>query len=117
MEIDIIHIQNLISVAFSDGVFDKEEEEFLYEIAEDYDIPKEKVMELVKNAANLEFIVPEDPDEREEQLINIVFMSMLDGEFHDEEYTLCMHVAERLGLTKEDLDEAVALTKRLTARK
>ena len=114
MQGEIVHIQNLIAVAFADGVFDEVEKEFLYEVAYEYNVSDEQVEELLARSSELEFVVPEDHDEREEQLINIVFMSMLDGDFHENEYALCMDVATRLGLTKEDLDEAVTLTKRLT---
>lgn len=112
-EVNLIHFQNLIAVAFADGTLDEEEEEFLYEMAEDFDIDVEEVKKMIANADQLEFIVPENQDEREEQLVNIVFMSMLDGEIHENEYEMCLHVAEKLELTKKELDEAISLTKNL----
>lgn len=112
-EINLIHFQNLIAVAFADGNLDEEEEEFLYDMAEDFDIPSEEVQKLIKNADSLEFIIPESQEDKEEQLVNIVFMSMLDGDFHEDEYAICLDVAKRLGLSKSDLDEAVKLTKNL----
>lgn len=110
---NLIHIQNLIAVAYADGNIDEDEQEFLFDMAEDYDIPREAVEELLKKADKLHFLVPEDPIEREEQLVNIIFMSMLDGEFHDNEYALCLDVAKKLELTEKDLDEAIKLTKKL----
>lgn len=112
-ENNIIHIQNLIAVAYADGSLDEAEEEFLYDIAEDFEIDFKLVDDLLKKASTLEFIVPESQEDKEEQLVNIVFMSMLDGDFHESEYAICLDVAKRLGLTKSDLDEAVKLTKNL----
>lgn len=108
-----IHIQNLIAVAFADGNIDDDEEEFLFDMAEDYGISRGTVKGLLKNADKLEFLVPEDPEDREEQLVNIVFMSMLDGDIHENEYALCLDVAKKLELTEKDLNEAIALTKKL----
>ena len=112
-EPNLIHIQNLIAVAYADGNIDEDEEEFLFDMAEDYGISKGTVKGLLKNADKLHFLVPEDPIDREEQLVNIIFMSMLDGEFHDNEYALCLDVAKKLELTEKDLNEAIALTKKL----
>ena len=48
-----------------------------------------------------------------DQLADIVFMAMIDGEIHQKEYDLCLHIAERLDMSKNDLDEAIKLTKKL----
>lgn len=112
-EIKLEHINNLIAVAFADGVFDEEEVEFLYEKAEEFDIPTEQIKTSIENADKLTFMVPQNTEDREDQLADIVFMMMIDGDIHDKEYSLCLSITKRLNLDKEDLDDVISLTKRL----
>jgi tellurite resistance protein len=112
-EVNLEHFKNLVAVSVADGFLDEDEKGFLEERAEEFGLPKAEVSEIVENADKLEFIVPEDEEDREEQLADIVFMSMLDGEIGDKEYQLCLNIAERLELKKNDLDEVIALTQRL----
>lgn len=107
------HFQNLVSVAFADGHVEDSEKEFLEDRAEELGLPAEEVSRIMENALDLEFIVPDDLDDREEQLADVVFMSMVDGDIEQKEYDLCLNIAERLELRKSDLDEVIALTRRL----
>lgn len=107
------HFKNLVAVAYADGYLDHDEEDFLYDKAEEIGIPFEHVEEIVKDAESLEFLVPMNMEEREDQLADIVYMSMIDGELHDKEYELCLTISQKLGFEKKDLDEAIELTKRL----
>jgi len=112
-EINLDHFKNLVAVSMADGFLDDDEREFLEERAEELGLPSEEVAEVMANTDKLEFVVPEDEEDREEQLADIVFMSMVDGTIEDKEYQLCLNIAERLELKKVDLDEVIALTKRL----
>ena len=107
------HFQNLVAVAFADGILDEEEEDILYEKADEFELPEDQVEELINNAEDLEFIVPLNMEDREDQLADIVFMAMIDGDLHEKEYKLCLSISERLGLDKDDLDLAIELTKKL----
>lgn len=112
-EINLDHFKNLVAVSLADGFLDDDEREFLEERAEELGLPSDEVSQIMANADKLEFVVPEDEEDREEQLADIVFMSMVDGDIEDKEYQLCLNIAERLELKKEDLDEVIALTQRL----
>lgn len=112
-DIKLEHFQNLVSVALADGQFEESEREFLEERAEEFGLPADEVSKIINNAQQLEFIVPDDLEDREEQLADVVFMSMVDGDIEQKEYDLCLNIAERLELKKSDLDEVIALTKRL----
>ncbi len=111
--IKLEHINNLIAVAYADGTLDDDEKDFLYERAEEFEIPTEDIKKSLENARNLQFVVPQNVDDREDQLADIVFMMMIDGDIHDKEYDLCLSITNRLGLEKEDLDDVISLTKRL----
>lgn len=112
-EINLEHFKNLVAVSMADGFLDDDEKEFLEERAEEFGLPRDEVSDIVAKAGKLEFIVPENEEDREEQLADIVFMSMVDGDIEEKEYQLCLNIAERLELKKEDLDEVIALTQRL----
>ncbi|HNP17803.1 MAG TPA: TerB family tellurite resistance protein [Fulvivirga sp.] len=107
------HFQNLVAVAFADGHMEEVEKEFLEERAEELGLPSKEVAQIMENALNLTFIVPDNLEDREEQLADVVFMSMIDGDIEQKEYNLCLNIAERLELKKSDLDEVIALIKRL----
>lgn len=111
--IKIEHFKNLVAVAAADGFLDDNEMEFLTEKAEEIGMSKDEVTQIIEQKEKLQFMVPMNMVDREDQLADIVYMSMIDGEIHENEYQLCLNIAERLGLTKQDLDEAVDLTKRL----
>ena len=112
-EINLDHFKNLVAVSMADGFLDEDEKGFLEERAEELGLPSDEVGAIMANADKLEFVVPEDEEDREEQLADIVFMSMVDGDIEEKEYQLCLNIAERLELKKNDLDEVIALTQRL----
>ena len=107
------HFKNLVAVAMSDGFLDENEKEFLADKAEEIGLPMDEVKEILDNADQLQFMVPMNMVDREDQLADVVYMAMIDGDIHDKEYRLCLSIAERLSLKKEDVDEVVNLTKRL----
>ena len=115
-EVNIDHFKNLVAVSVADGHLDDDEREFLEERAEELGLPADDVKNIIDNADKLEFVVPDDEEDREEQLADIVFMSMVDGTIEDKEYALCLDIANRLELKKSDLDEVIALTQRLWNR-
>lgn len=115
-DIRLTHFKNLVAVAVADGYLDDDEREFLIEHAEECGLPSEKVQDIIANAKELEFLVPDSDEDREEQLADIVFLTMIDGEIEPKEYELCLNIAKRLELKKEDLDEVIALTQRLWNR-
>lgn len=113
--IRIQHFRNLVAIASADGVMDEDEKDFLIEKAEELGIPEEQMEEILNNLEGLEFEVPQNMEDKEDQLADIVFMTMIDGEIHDTEYNLCLKIADKLGLKKEDVDEVINLTRRLWA--
>ena len=112
-KIQIEHFQNIVAVAHADGILDQSEKDFLSDRADDYGFSKETVDKIFKNIDNLEFIIPQNNEEREEQLSDAVFMAMIDGKVDDREYNLCLKIAEKLDLDRKYLDEVIDLTKRL----
>ncbi|PIE86357.1 MAG: hypothetical protein CSA05_00890 [Bacteroidia bacterium] len=111
--IKVEHFKNLVAVAVADGTFSEDEMEFLKKRAQEYGINERKVYEIMQYADKLQFEVPLNKFEKEEQLADIVYISMIDGQIHDKEYELCLKIAERLDLTQKYLDQIIELTKKL----
>jgi uncharacterized tellurite resistance protein B-like protein len=107
------HFQNLVAVAYADGSFSEEEMHFLAEKAVDFGLDNEIVDAIIKRAPELEFEVPLNDFEREDQLSDVVFMSMVDGNVAEKEYNLCLKIAEKLEFTVKDLDQVIELTAEL----
>ena len=111
--IKLEHFQNLVAVAYADGHLDPNEAKFLAERAEEYGLPKNIVDQIIDNVDNLEFIIPLNDEEREDQLTDSVYMAMVDGSVDKTEYDLCLKIAEKLDFDKSYLDEIIRLTKEL----
>jgi len=107
------HFQNLVAVALADGVLDDNELYVLTERAEEYGIEKAFINEVIKNAENLEFLIPLNDEDREEQLADAVHMAMVDGQVDDKEFQLCLKIAEKLDLDEDYLNYIIKLTKKM----
>lgn len=112
-QIKLEHFQNLVAVAYSDGHLDINEAEFLAERAEEYGLPKDIVDTIIDNVNNLEFIIPLNDEEKEEQLTDSVYMAMVDGSVDQREYDLCLKIAQKLDFDQQYLDDIIRLTKDL----
>lgn len=90
------YIKNLVILSYADGVLSELEQELLREKAGEIGIGPQELNNWVENAADLVFELPGTSEEREHQLINMIDMSNVDGEFSQEEYDLCLLMAEKL---------------------
>jgi len=110
------HFSNLVTVAYADGILSEDEKNFLEERAIDYGLNKDEVDEIISKVDILKFMVPLNEEEKEEQLSDIVYMSMIDGDVHKKEYDICLTIAKRLDFKQKDLDHIIKLTKKLWAK-
>ncbi|MCA6074264.1 hypothetical protein [Fulvivirga sedimenti] len=90
------HIQNLVVLAFVDGVIDPEELDLLHELAEEIGISPEELDHWLENAEELVLKFPNSLEERERHLINMINLANSDGEFSQSEYELCKLMADKL---------------------
>lgn len=104
---------NLILVAHADNMIDEDEIDFLMEKAKELGIPTDEANRFISQVATLEFTIPRDEEEKEDHLVDIVHLSLIDGELHEREYKLCYSLARRIGFTEDDLNKAIELAKRL----
>jgi len=113
-KIKLEHFANIVAVAASDGKITDEELELLKNRAIEYGLDENDVNNLVDNAGSLEFIIPLNNVEREEQLSEAVLMSMIDGEITQKERNICLKIAEKLGFDEKYLNYIIELSKKLT---
>ena len=114
MKIKIEHFANIVAVAFADGKLTDEELDLLQTRAIENGLPETEVKKLIENAKDLEFKIPMNQVEREEQLSEAVLMSMIDGEISPTEYELCLKIAEKLGFNEKYLNYIIELSKKLS---
>jgi len=115
-QIKLEHFQNIVAIAYADGILTDAESALLKKRALEYGLSEKKVNEILSNASNLELIIPLNEEDKEEQLSEAVYMSMINGDIHENEYNLCLKIAQKLDMTSEYLDEVIKLTKKLTSR-
>ncbi len=107
------HFANLLIVAHADGKLTKEEIDLLAQRAIDYGLSEAEVRQMTDNLEKLKFEIPLNQEEKEEQLTNAIYMSLIDGEIAPQEYQICLSLAQKLGLDKKYLDNLIELVKEL----
>ena len=107
------HFANLLIVAYADGKLTKEEIDLLAQHAIDYGLSETEVRQMTDKLEKLKFEIPLNQEEKEEQLTNAIYMSMIDGEIAPQEYQICLSLAQKLGLDQKYLDNLIELVKEL----
>ena len=115
-KIKLEHFVNLVAIAAADGYLDAREREFLAERAEENGMKAEEFDSIIHDADKLQFIVPLNQVECEEQMNDAIFMSIIDGNISDQEYKLCINLACRLGIEPKEVDDMVGNIRRIWAR-
>lgn len=115
-KIKLEHFKNLVAVAAADGYLNYREREFLAERAEESGLTSEEIDHLLLDAHQLQYLVPFNQVECEDQLNDVIFMSIIDGEIAEAEYKLCVYIAERLGLDRSLVDAMVNEVQKIWAR-
>ena len=113
-KIKLEHFANIVAVAASDGKITDEEFELLKERAIEYGLSESDINKLIDSAESLEFIIPMNDIEKEEQLSEAVLMSMIDGDVDGNEYDICLKIAEKLGFDEKYLNYIIELSKKLS---
>jgi DnaJ-domain-containing protein 1 len=107
------HFENLVAVAFIDGFLDEEETTFLSEKSQEFGLSQREAENIIRQADALQFIIPKNKVDKEDQLADAIYMSMVNGEVHKKEYELCLQLAQRLGLEQKEVDNMIELITKL----
>ncbi len=90
--------RQLVDMALADGELDPAERDLLEAIAEGLEISPEEFLKILTHPERIDFIPPNDLDERLIQFMEIVDMMLADEEIRPEERTLAVKVAGKLGI-------------------
>ena len=89
--------KNLIAVMLSDGQIDQDELKYLGMVCARHGITEKQLQDILKKPQNIKFTPPKDPNNRMQQLVDIVFMMLADGQIDEREMDTCMTLATHLG--------------------
>lgn len=105
MTTDIEHFRNLVSLSAADGKIEEIERMALSKIAYERGIPLDRMNVMLNKANEYTYLIPQNMQDREKQLEDMIMFAQIDGEFSKAELDLITTVAERLGFSKEELDK------------
>lgn len=108
MMTDIEHFRNLISLSAADGKIEETERVALSKIAFERGIPLDRMNVMLKKASEYTYLIPQNMKDREKQLEDMINFALVDGEFAKAELELIETVSERLGFSKDELEQYVS---------
>lgn len=91
------HFSNLCQLALADAIINKQEAEYLEGLCTQYGISRAEFNEIMNDAYSIEFVSPETPLERLEQMYDLVRMVLMDDLIDERKVQLCVKVAKNLG--------------------
>jgi tellurite resistance protein len=113
-KIKLEHFANIVAVAASDGTISINELELLKDRALEYGLQEDDINNLLDTAESLEFIIPMNDVDKEDQLSEAVLMSMIDGRIDKKEFDICLKIAEKLGFDEGYLTHIIELSQKLS---
>jgi uncharacterized tellurite resistance protein B-like protein len=94
------HIANLVSIARSDGNFSTAEKILIFDIGKKNGISTEKIKKIIKSDEPIKFKVPKNDSDRFDRVFDLVKMVLTDGAKTEDELSVCIELAEKLGFRK-----------------
>jgi len=112
MTTEIEHFRNLVSLSVADGKIDETEKIALAKIAYERGIPYDRMTVMLKHANEYTYLIPQNMIEREKQLEEMIQFAKVDGEFAQAEMELITMVADKLGFSRQELDQFIKSSER-----
>ena len=94
------HLQNLILMAKSDHSIDQSELVVIYKIGINRNFTEGEIKELLRCHKKTKLIIPENNQDKFEQLYDLTLVMMADGIIEDDEMNFCIDFGNKLGLRK-----------------
>ena len=91
------HLRNLIALAKADGHLHEEEEKMLYKIGEKYGLKDRQIASLIQSEKDVELQVPDNHDQKMDQLFDLVLMVYADGVVEEAEIKFCEDLMVEFG--------------------
>jgi len=103
----IEHFRNLVSLSAADGKIEESERVALSKIAYERGIPMDRMNVMLSKANEYVYLIPQNMVDREKQLEEMIAFAKVDGTFCESELNLITTVAERLGFSKNELEQFI----------
>ena len=94
------HINNLVSIAQSDGHFSMAEKRLIFNIGRRHGLKDEKLKKIIKTKEPIKFKIPDNDSDRVDMVMDMVEMLLVDGAATETEIADCISIAEKLGFRK-----------------
>src|SRR3954469_20492785 len=107
--IKLEHFRNLISLSAADGKIEDVERVALSKIAFENDIPLDRLNFMIDKAHEYIFLIPQNQNEREKQLDDMLTLALVDGEFAKAEHELINAVGIKLGFSSEEVEHIISV--------
>jgi len=101
------HFRNLVSLSAADGKIKDVERVALAKIAYEHGIPLDRLNVMLLKASEYVYLIPQNNEEREKQLEEMISLAWVDGEFAPAEFELIKMVAEKLGFSIQEMERIV----------
>lgn len=105
-QVRMMHLVNLMSIAYADGQITQEENNILVNIAQHWDLTEEEFNDCIEywkqtEEKDIPIAVPENEDEGVAFLKDFTLVMMIDGEIEENEQQFLCHVADQFGYDAE----------------
>jgi len=107
MDQDLEHFRNLVSLAAIDGKIEEIERITLSKIAYERGISVNRMNIMLKHADEYVYLIPQNHQDRDKQLREMIEFAVVDGDFAEAEKRLIITVGEKLGFTGQELNQAI----------
>ncbi len=95
------HFRNLVSLSAIDGKIEEVERVALAKIAYEQGLPLERLNLMLNRASEYIYLIPQNTDEKEKQLEEMIKLALVDDDFAPAELELIEMVSDRLRLYAE----------------
>jgi len=102
--IKLEHFRNLVSLSAIDGKIEEVERVALAKIAYEQGLPLERLNLMLNRASEYIYLIPQNTEEKEKQLEEMVKLALVDGDFAPAERELIEMVSDKLGFTRTELN-------------
>jgi len=90
-------VKNAIAVMLADERIDPNEMQLLSIICQRVGLSEKQFKAILQNPQSIEFTPAKNPNDRMQQLVDMVAMMMIDAEIDPREMEICIHLASKLG--------------------
>ena len=90
-------VKNVIAVMLADGKIDPNEMKFLATVCQRAGLSEKELKNILQKPQSIKFTPAKSPNDRMQQLVDMVWMMLADGQIDQREMDMCITLATHLG--------------------